>query len=101
MAGRSGWYDPMMLATLKEIVDKHADEYVAMQMSVPDLKPGMVLDEALVTTRGALLLSAGQEITLSFILHLTRFVEAGIIPSEIHVRVPVNRLPLTGAAHRP
>lgn len=100
MAGRSGWYDPAILNTLKEIVDKQANEYVAVQMNVPDLKPGMVLDESLVTTRGALLLSAGQEITLSFILHLTRFVEAGIIPNEIHVRVPVNKLPLMGVAQQ-
>jgi CheY-like chemotaxis protein len=98
MAGRKGWYDPLIFNTLKELVHKTADEYVTIKAAVADLKPGMILDEALITNRGALLLSAGQEITFSLILRLTNFADAGIIPSTIQVRIPVTNFPATGAA---
>ena len=98
MTERAGWYDPLVFNFLKESVHKTAAEYAAVKTPIPELKPGMLLDEELLTNRGALLLSAGQEITLSLILRLANFADAGLIPAAIQVRVPVSDLPATGVA---
>jgi hypothetical protein len=89
LVDRTGWYDPIVLNVLKGIIDKKVDEFVTVEVSVGDLKPGMVLDKPLYSTRDSLLLSAGQEITLSLILRLINFAEAGFITNKIAVNVPV------------
>ena len=88
LAGRVGWYDPVVLNALFEVIEDGIDEYASVTMPLAALEPGMMLDEALTTTRGAFLLSAGHEITFSLILRLQNFFEAGLINEEIHVRVP-------------
>lgn len=92
LADRSGWYDPIILNVLKEIVEKQANEFVTLEVLVSELKPGMMLDKSLYSTRDSLLLSAGQEITLSLILRLINFAEAGFITNKIVVNVPVSSL---------
>ncbi len=92
LGGREGWYDTTVLTALKELIHTNAEELVTVTLSLSELKPGMVLDESLITKRGALLLSAGQEITLSLILRLINFAEADLIAGEVPVRVPANSL---------
>jgi response regulator RpfG family c-di-GMP phosphodiesterase len=97
LAGRAGCYDTTVLTALKELLQKNEEELVIVKLPLSELKPGMVLDESLATRHGALLLSAGQEITLSLILRLINFAEAGLIEGEVQVRVPANRVPATMA----
>ncbi|MBS1792408.1 MAG: response regulator [Acidobacteria bacterium] len=92
LADRIGWYDPTVLSVLKEIIELDIDEFVTLDVFVVDLKPGMILDQPLYSTRDSLLLSAGQEITLSLILRLINFAEAGFISKKIRVNVPVASL---------
>lgn len=94
---RKGWYDTTILSALKYLIHTKAEEFVTVTLSLSELKPGMVLDESLVTRRGALLLSAGQEITLSLILRLINFAEADLIAREAPVRVPANSLQVNRA----
>ncbi len=89
---RTGWYDPMVLNILKEIIEKQVDEFVTLDVLVTELKPGMILDKSLYSNRDSLLLSSGQEITLSLILRLINFAEAGFITEKISVNVPVTCL---------
>jgi response regulator RpfG family c-di-GMP phosphodiesterase len=86
---RAGWYDSSILTILKRTIEEKVDEFVTLVVGVSDLKPGMILDKPLVSTRGSLLLSAGQEITLSLILRLINFADAGIIENKIQVNSPV------------
>ncbi|MBS1810116.1 MAG: response regulator [Acidobacteria bacterium] len=98
LAGRAGWYDTTVLTALKELIHKNDEELVPVKLFLSELKPGMVLDESLITKRGALLLSAGQEITLSLILRLINFAETDLIAGEVQVRVPVNSIQVEVAA---
>ena len=88
LASRVGWYDPVVLNALFEVIEDGIDEYASFILPLTALEPGMLLDEALTTKRGAFLLSAGHEITISLILRLQNFFEAGLITEELHVRVP-------------
>jgi response regulator RpfG family c-di-GMP phosphodiesterase len=88
LSQRIGWYDPIVLNALKELLNENVEEYSPASVEVARLKPGMLLNQSIFSTRGALLLSAGQEITLSLILRLINFAEAGIIEDKIQVKVP-------------
>ena len=75
LASRVGWYDPVVLNALFEVIEDGIDEYASFILPLTALEPGMLLDEALTTKRGAFLLSAGHEITISLILRLQNFFE--------------------------
>jgi response regulator RpfG family c-di-GMP phosphodiesterase len=92
LQGRIGWYDAAILRILKEIVDTIDEQFVSIEMPVSDLKPGMIMDKPLISLRGSMLLSAGQEITMSLILRLMNFVEVGIIEDRVRVNVPVGQM---------
>ncbi len=99
LLGREGWYDTVVLTALKELTHKNAGKFAIVKLSISQLKPGMILDEALLSNRGALLLSADQEITLSLLLRLVSFAEADLIPNDIQVRVPANSIEASGLAY--
>ena len=88
LVDRKGWYDPIVLSSLRDVIEKQGDEFVTLDMFVVNLKPGMILGEPLYSTRESLLLSAGQEITMSLILRLINFAEAGFITKKVKVSVP-------------
>jgi CheY-like chemotaxis protein len=89
---RIGWYDPSVMAVLEEIVNQSDEQFMTMEMDISELKPGMVLESPLYSVRGPMLLPEGQEITMSLILRLMNFVEAGIIEGRVHVNVPVKMM---------
>jgi response regulator RpfG family c-di-GMP phosphodiesterase len=91
LSGRVGWYDPQVLIELQVLLAGKVDDFVCHDLTVQELKPGMVLDGALNSTRGSILLPAGQEITLSLILRLANLVEAGIVTDRIRVLVPAGQ----------
>lgn len=92
LADRLGWYDPVVLKALLRHIERHEEEYVVQELFIVDLKPGMILDQALFSTRDTLLLSAGQEITMSLILRLINFADAGFIGKKVRVKVPVSAM---------
>ena len=92
MTERLGWYDPNVLEALKIIIEQQVDEFISMDVFIVDLKPGMILTKPLFSTHDSLLLSAGQEITMSLILRLINFAEAGFITKQVSVNVPVASL---------
>jgi len=64
-------------------------ERVMRQVRLLDLAPGMLLDEALLTRRGACLVPAGQEVTAGLLLRL-RSIAAGVqIKEPFRVQVAV------------
>jgi response regulator RpfG family c-di-GMP phosphodiesterase len=97
LTGRSGWYDQSVLNVLKDMVEIADVGFESMGLQVSELKPGMILDSPLLSLRGQMLLSAGQEVTMSLILRLMSFVEAGIIGDTIRVNVPIDQLQLQAA----
>ena len=82
-------YDPAILAALKKLIEVGVEEKVIQVLSVRALKPGMILAEALTSTRGELLLAVGQELTLSLILRLNTFASARIINPTVTVLTSV------------
>lgn len=88
---RVGWYDPIVLNTLKELIDEGTEEFVSTEIDVRELKPGMLLDEAIFSNKRVLLLSEGQEITLPLILRLINFSDSGTIGKILKVKVPISR----------
>lgn len=88
---RVGWYDPVILNTLKELIDEGSEEFISTEIDVRELKPGMLLDQSIFTNKRILLLSEGQEITLPLIMRLINFSETGVISHLMKVKVPVSR----------
>lgn len=91
LSGRVGWYDQIVLSTLKGLIDKASEEFVNLEINVRKLKPGMLLKEPIYSTRNALLLSAGQDVTPPLIMRLINFAETGMIGELVHVSVPMSR----------
>jgi hypothetical protein len=85
------------LNILQEIVSVSDEQFMSVQMDISELKPGMMLDAPLYSLRGPMLLPEGQEITMSLILRLLNFVDAGIIEGRVQVNVPVSMLEAVGA----
>lgn len=88
---RIGWYDPIALNALKELIDEGSEEFVSTEIDVRNLKPGMLLDQAIFSSKRVLLLSEGQEITLPLIMRLVNFSDSGIIGRVLKVKVPISR----------
>jgi response regulator RpfG family c-di-GMP phosphodiesterase len=89
LLSRKGWYHPSILNALKKAVNRKIEEFSLKQVDTSELKAGMLLDKPIFSQSGSLLLSEGQEITLSLILKLNSFAKAKIISNQIQVRIPV------------
>ena len=92
MAQRTGWYLPVILDALKEILGDELKEEVEIKVTVAQLKPGMILDKPLRSKRGDLILAGGTEITLPLILRFRHFLSAGVMEDEIFVKSAMNLL---------
>jgi CheY-like chemotaxis protein len=85
----SDWYEPRLLNALREVLDQERGEsYTQKTVNVLSLRPGMLLDESVVTDRGVLLVVKGQEVTRSLIQRLSNFVEMGVVEDQFQVLVP-------------
>ena len=94
---REDWYDLAILNALKEAIDEKVDRFTNSEIDISDLKPGMILDDSVTDRNNTLLLSSGQEITLSLILRLTNFAAANVISDSVKVRIPVGEEELVAA----
>ena len=90
MHGRRGWYDPQVLEALGEAVEHLDQGTVLRQLSVSDLSSGMILNQAVKTEKGMLLIEKGQEVTFSHLLRLINFSKFEKICEPISVLVPSN-----------
>ncbi len=91
MVDSVGWYDPIVLGVLKELIDKASSEFVNLEIDVKKLQPGMLLSKAVYSSRRTLLLSAGQDVTPPLIIRLINFAATGMMEPTVHVSVPLDR----------
>ncbi len=98
LKNRKGWYDPQMLATISTyLIDKEtsgATEPVAtISASVDELHAGQILRSDIETIEGALLLSAGQRLSLVHINRLRNYAKLTGIkePIQVEITAPQNQ----------
>jgi response regulator RpfG family c-di-GMP phosphodiesterase len=91
LASRIGWYNPLLLSTLKILINEAAEEFISIEVDVNNLKPGMIINLPVYSTKGILLLSEKQEVTLPLILKLVNFAQTGLIADRIQVSVPISK----------
>jgi HD-GYP domain-containing protein (c-di-GMP phosphodiesterase class II) len=89
---RQGWYDPKLLASIREAfgVSAAAAESATqiIGLSLQELRSGMTLSSDVLTTDGTLVLSAGYEITGMMLGRLHNFNHLSGIKQPIFVEVP-------------
>ena len=90
MRGRSGCYDPAVLAVLADAVVRGDEEEDVRMLAVTGLRVGMVLLDAVSASDGRLLVAAGQEVSIGLLERL-RNVSANLTIAEpLRVLVPAN-----------
>ncbi|WP_419785600.1 HD domain-containing phosphohydrolase [Pseudodesulfovibrio sp.] len=65
--------------------------YVRRHLALPDLKPGMILDEPLFSLDEVHLIAEGTELTETALLRIANFVKAKRLPERIRALVPVSQ----------
>lgn len=90
MHGRRGWYDSQVLEALGEAVEHLDQGTVRRELSLSELSSGMILNQAVKTEKGVLLIEKGQELTFSHLLRLLNFSKFEKIREPISVLVPSN-----------
>lgn len=73
----SGRYNPELLETLHK-ANNLAPEETIEQLLVPELRPGMVIDQDVIANNGTLLFGRGTKVSLQVIHRLQMFAEGGI-----------------------
>jgi response regulator RpfG family c-di-GMP phosphodiesterase len=96
LSARIGWYDSIVLESLRRLVEEAVEEFVEIEISVHRLKPGMLLARSVYSTRDVLLLSEKQEITVPLIMKLISLAEMGTIEEIIQVSVPMSKFQVEG-----
>lgn len=81
---RSGWYDPKVLNALAGLVRVETPREPQLLM-LSELKPGMLLLDDVTTSAGTLLITKGQEITMSILTSLRSFACTAGIREPIRV----------------
>lgn len=87
---RRGEYNPELLDLIDQITLPGVDDAqhrTKMELSIWKLKPGMIVDEAIETSSGTLLVPKGVEITLPIIQRLRNFASGAGVKEPIHVLV--------------
>jgi response regulator RpfG family c-di-GMP phosphodiesterase len=94
LAGRSGWYDPQLLASVRAIniggagapSDKPGARFVSL--SVKDLAPGMMLHSDIVTKDGMMIIAGGHRINGMILEKIQNFESISGIREPIFVTDP-------------
>jgi len=79
---------PLVLCKALRTLGLAKQDYVARELRLRDLAAGMILDQALLSPKGTLLVPAGQEITRALIIKLSSIAESGGVAEPFRVRVP-------------
>lgn len=88
LQGRTNQYNPHLLAALKEVTHVEADGSLK-EVTVKELKVGMIIDRDVEALNGNLLVHEGQEVSLSVLLRLRNFARGVGVQEPIRVRVPL------------
>jgi response regulator RpfG family c-di-GMP phosphodiesterase len=88
LSQRHGWYDPVVLAGLRDLLDA-GNGLEVRPVPVAELSCHMILHEDVLTASGACLVAKGQEITPPLLMRLRQFAEKGGIREPITVQAPV------------
>ncbi len=80
---RSKWYDPQVIEALREILQ---ESEVIRQLSIAELKLGMLFDQDVKTKDGSTLVTKGQEVNESIIKRLQNFERSQGVQQPIAVR---------------
>ncbi|MGH9407222.1 MAG: HD domain-containing phosphohydrolase [Terriglobia bacterium] len=87
MMRRPGWYDPAILKELAELRGGGTHTTGVREISLREVRAGMVFAEDVKTTRGLLLIARGQEATLGLIERIKNFSPALGVKEPIRVRI--------------
>ena len=83
-----GWYDSAIVQAL-EVALVNQINYETLQVKISELTPDMILAEDVLSLKGLLLITKGQEVTRSLCLRLQNFYDSHVIMELIKVLVPV------------
>jgi len=87
MQSRQGWYDPDVLATLRQIQEVTQARFMR-EVSIRELVEGMVLAEDVIALNGAFLCRKGREITEALCCRLANYANNVGIQEPIKVFIP-------------
>jgi response regulator RpfG family c-di-GMP phosphodiesterase len=87
MQSRQGWYDPDVLATLRQIQEVTQTRFVR-EVKIHDLVEGMILAEDVVALNGAFLCRKGREITSAMCYRLANYADNVGVREPIKVFIP-------------
>jgi response regulator RpfG family c-di-GMP phosphodiesterase len=87
MRSREGYYDPKALEALADLAERDVVETRTEELDLSELRPGMILEEDVVTTQKTLLIARGNDVTAELLVHLNNFPEKSI-KQPIRVRIP-------------
>jgi hypothetical protein len=85
---RSVEFEPGLVNTLRDLPADNADKQLS-RVSTTRLRAGMILDQEIKNSRGALLVAKGQELTSALIMRLTNYSRASAIDKEVMVFIPL------------
>lgn len=85
---RDGWYDPLTLIILRELIDEMIEQFLVRKVSARELENGMILDEDICSLDGTVIIGQGREITLPLMMRLKNFSDNGLIDNLIRVKIP-------------
>lgn len=84
--GRSNRYDPAMLAALQAVRGEDAQRQEVRELSVGELRPGMVFMEDVKLRNGVLLVARGYEVTPSFLVRVRNYESNLQLPLRVLLR---------------
>jgi len=84
-----GMYDPAVLKALGDalIQQEVGDRYLLKEVAVKDLVLNMIFADDVVSTKGVLVITKGQEVSVPIILRLRNFVSNAVIKEPLRVLV--------------
>ncbi len=80
-------YDSKIVVALSDIV-LNSDPMEFREVSISDLRVGMVLKQELRTPGGTLLMARGQEVSFAMLNSMRNFAEKGLLAGRVRVLVP-------------
>ncbi len=85
LRSRRDEYNPYLLDSLEQVCEVKGDEGI-FEVMIMDLQIGMIVEQAVCTQEGILLVSKGQEVTYPVLVHLRNFAWRGLVKEPIRVR---------------
>jgi len=82
--GRVGMYDPRLVAAQAQLTQRSRTEYQVRELTLDGLREGMIIASDVRSTRDALIIARGNEVTASLLLRL-RNLPRGMVREPIRV----------------